>query len=71
MRKEFGKWLMDVAKYIVTAVVLASVFGGAEPVIIYAGGVIAAMVSLGFGLYFVADQKEIKKSSKKTTKRKK
>ena len=26
MRKELGKWLMDIAKYLVTAVLLASVF---------------------------------------------
>ncbi len=27
-QKEFGKWLMDVAKYIATAVVISSIFGG-------------------------------------------
>ena len=26
MRKEFGKWLMDIAKHIATAVILSSVF---------------------------------------------
>lgn len=26
-RKEIGKWLMDIAKYITTAVLLAAVFG--------------------------------------------
>ena len=26
MKKEFGKWMMDIAKYIVTAVLLATVF---------------------------------------------
>ena len=26
--KEVGKWLMDVAKYIATAVVITSIFGG-------------------------------------------
>ncbi len=30
MRKEFGKWLMDIAKYITTAVVLTSFFGTVE-----------------------------------------
>jgi len=29
-KKEFGKWLMDIAKYITTAVILASVFGEVE-----------------------------------------
>ena len=30
MRKELGKWLMDIAKYITTAVILASIFAGLE-----------------------------------------
>lgn len=30
MKKEFGKWLLDVAKYLATAVVLSSVFGELE-----------------------------------------
>ena len=30
MRKEFGKWLMDIAKYITTAVILTSIFGEIE-----------------------------------------
>ena len=30
MRKELGKWLMDIAKYITTAVVLTSIFGAVE-----------------------------------------
>ena len=27
MKKEFGKWLMDIAKYITTAVILSSMIG--------------------------------------------
>lgn len=27
MRKELGKWLMDISKYITTAVILTSIFG--------------------------------------------
>lgn len=27
MKKELGKWLMDIAKYITTAVMLSSIFG--------------------------------------------
>ena len=30
MRKEFGKWLMDIAKYITTAVILTSIFGDVD-----------------------------------------
>lgn len=35
MRKEFGKWLMDIAKYIATAVILSSVFGEVEMLTMY------------------------------------
>ena len=27
MKKEFGKWLMDIAKYMTTALLLSSAFG--------------------------------------------
>ena len=61
MRKEFGKWLMDIAKYITTAVVLTSIFGEVEQKwIIYAGGFTAILLTLGFGLYLVRDKKERK-----------
>lgn len=59
MRKEFGKWLMDIAKYITTAVVLTSIFGSVEQEwIIYIGGFISILLTLGFGLYLVRDKKE-------------
>lgn len=61
MRKEFGKWLMDIAKYITTAVVLTSIFGEVEQKwIIYAGGFTSILLTLGFGLYLVRDKKERK-----------
>ena len=48
MKKELGKWLMDIAKYITTAVVLTSIFGEVEQQwIIYAGGTLAVALSLG------------------------
>ena len=30
MRKELGKWLMDIAKYMTTAILLSSIFNGIE-----------------------------------------
>lgn len=30
MKREIGKWFLDVAKYIVTAVILKELFGGFE-----------------------------------------
>lgn len=59
MKKELGKWLMDIAKYITTAVVLTSIFGDVEQKwIIYFGGVLAVACTLGRGLYLVRDQKK-------------
>ena len=56
MRKELGKWLMDIAKYITTAVILASIFAGLEQKwLLYAGSIITASVTLGFGLMLVKD----------------
>ena len=59
MRKELGKWLMDIAKYITTAVILTSIFGDVEQkLIIYLGGILAVAFTLGWGLYLVKDKKE-------------
>ncbi len=50
---------MDIAKYITTAVVLTSIFGSVEQEwIIYIGGFISILLTLGFGLYLVRDKKE-------------
>lgn len=56
MRKEFGKWLMDIAKYIATAVILSSVFGEVEMLTMYIGGGLAIIVSLSIGLFLVSDK---------------
>lgn len=58
MKKELGKWLMDIAKYIATAVILSSVFGDVETWQLYIGATVAFTASLGFGLYIVSDNKE-------------
>ena len=59
MRKEFGKWLMDIAKYITTAVILTSIFGEIDQKwIIYVGGIISILLTLGIGLWLVRDKKE-------------
>ncbi len=56
MRKEFGKWLMDIAKYIITAVILSSVFGEIESWAMYAIGGISVLATLLIGLYLVSDK---------------
>lgn len=54
MRKEFGKWLLDIAKYITTAVILSSVFGEANDWIIYLAGPLAVLTILTIGLIMVS-----------------
>ena len=59
MRKEFGKWLMDIAKYITTAVILTSIFDEIDQKwVIYVGGIISILLTLGIGLWLVQDKKE-------------
>ena len=59
MKKELGKWLMDIAKYITTAVVLTSIFGEVqEKWVIYVGGSLAIVVTLLAGLWLVKDEKK-------------
>lgn len=61
MRKELGKWLMDIAKYITTAVILTSIFADVDKKwVLYVGGVITVAVTLTCGLILVrnSDKKE-------------
>ena len=65
MRKEFGKWLMDIAKYITTAVILTSIFGDIEERwIVYAGGIATTGVTLLWGLY-LTKERPVKKKRRK------
>jgi E3 ubiquitin-protein ligase DOA10 len=65
MRKEFGKWLMDIAKYITTAIILTSVFGDvSQKWVIYIGGVFAVIVTLSWGLYLLKPQDSKNKVNK-------
>ena len=61
MKKEFGKWLMDIAKYLTTAVLLSSVFNDIkEPWVIYLVVSVAIVLTLLTGLLLVKDKKEEK-----------
>lgn len=67
MRKEFGKWLMDVAKYMVTAILLSSTFSEVhEQSFVYAICFIVMICLLLLGLFLVKDSK--KSISKKRSK---
>lgn len=59
MRKELGKWLMDIAKYLTTAVLLSSVFNDIkESCIIYFVVSIAIVLTLLAGLWLVREEKK-------------
>ena len=61
MKKEFGKWLMDIAKYLTTAVLLSSVFNDIkESWVNYLVVSIAIVLTLLTGLLLVKDKKEEK-----------
>ncbi len=57
MKQELGKWLMDIAKYITTAVLLTSVFNYIESdSIMLVFAVIASFITLAFGLFLMNDK---------------
>ena len=50
MKKEFGKWLLDIGKYVAAAVIISRFLGGLEnEVVMYVGGIgiVAICVALG------------------------
>jgi archaellum biogenesis protein FlaJ (TadC family) len=62
MKKEFGKWLMDIAKYIVTAIILSSFFSGMnEQRWIYVVAIVIAAIIVTWGLYLQKDEQKNKR----------
>lgn len=65
MKTEFGKWLMDIAKYMVTALLLSTIFADMqEPVVLYIVVLITPII-LGYGLYWVNEGKKEEKVKSK------
>ena len=58
MRKELGKWLMDIAKYMTTALLLSSVFGEMDSLLIVGLVIFSALLTLLIGLSLVRDKKK-------------
>lgn len=60
MKKELGKWLMDIAKYMTTAVLLSSLFSDMDnwPWYVYLLIVLAVLITLGIGLLMFKEKKE-------------
>lgn len=60
MKKEFGKWLMDIAKYMTTALVLSSVFGEMDSPLVMGIVIFGATLTLIIGLLLVKENKKVK-----------
>jgi hypothetical protein len=66
MKKEFAKWILDIAKYIVTALLLSSVFSDMSRPLVIIMGLFAALLCLGWGLWILkqCDKDQIKEDKK-------
>ena len=65
MKKEFGKWLMDIAKYMVTAILLSTIFADTtEPIILYIAAILSLMLLLG-GMAVINSSEQDEKNNKK------
>lgn len=59
MRKEFGKWLMDIAKYLMTVAILSSIITDMDKTWLYYLSLLFFIVLiLVFGLWLIRDKKE-------------
>ena len=57
MKKEIGKWLMDIAKYLATAVLITSIIGDFEQKwAMYLIATFTFVLSLGFGLLLISEK---------------
>ena len=66
MRKEIGKWFMDIAKYVATAVLIASFLGGFQQKwVMYVVGSLAVILSMCIGLLFIKNDKKISNDKNK------
>ena len=71
MKEAFGKWLLDIAKYMVTALLISTIFADMEdPIIIYIV-VFLAVVILLYGLSIIdeSEKEKEKKLNKKLRRR--
>jgi hypothetical protein len=71
MKEEFGKWLFDIAKYVMTGVILTALFGSVtDQITLISTALCIVMVSLAIGaaLLKTNDSKQNKKPIKRKTK---
>lgn len=59
MKKKFGKWLMDIAKYLMTVAILSSIITDMDKTWLYYLSLLFFIVLiLVFGLWLIRDKKE-------------
>ncbi|WP_317259017.1 DUF6722 family protein [Parabacteroides absconsus] len=59
MKKEFGKWLMDIAKYLMTVAILSSIITDMDKTWLYYLSLLFFIVLiLVLGLWLIRDKKE-------------
>jgi len=60
--EKLGNYLIDISKYVITGVVISSLFKdfGENKVLIYGFGVVVSALSLMFGLFLTSKRKEKK-----------
>jgi len=66
MKQEFGKWLLDIAKYMVTALLLSTIFADMrDPMIMYLVAIFSfALLIAGLAVIFNSEQEDNKKFKK-------
>jgi len=58
MKKEIGKWFMDIVKYVATAVLISSFLGSFEHKwAVYLGGSVIVVIGFLLGLFFIREKK--------------
>ena len=58
MKKEFGKWILDVAKYVATAVIISNLFSDLHGNTFLIVGVVSVAAMLILGLLLTRDNKK-------------
>lgn len=65
MEEEIGKWLLDIAKYIITGYVLARMFGQEDSMWVVIGAVVIAAIFFLLGVFCIKKGKEKNNNKKK------
>lgn len=67
MKEKFGQWWLDIAKYVVTSVIIASLLGDwEEKAYLFLTASAVVVITLSIGIYFLRQsEKENQKKGKK------